>query len=128
MASENSLAANPATLAAAEDDPACVGCHSEQAGPSGTQRLTLRPAKTKLDLMSRLKRIEGQVRGVTRMVEEDIYCDDIIHQISAIQAALGSVERQLLENHLRGCLVQRIQAGETEVIDELLVTVKAMLR
>lgn len=108
-------------------EPGCSECQDDDTS-AGSGRLTLRPAKTKQDLITRLKRIEGQVRGVTRMVEQDIYCDDIIHQISSIQAALGSVERQLLENHLRGCLVRRIQAGETEVIDELLVTVKAMLK
>ncbi len=93
-----------------------------------TDRLTLREDKLKTDLLTRLKRIEGQVKGVTRMVEEDVYCDNILHQISAVRAALDSVGKQILENHLRGCLVDRLQAGENEVVDELLVTIKTLLK
>jgi len=91
-------------------------------------RTTVRDSKLKTDLITRLKRIEGQVRGVTRMVEEDVYCDNILHQISALRAALDGVGKQVLENHLRGCLVDRIQAGENEVVDELLVTIKTLLK
>jgi len=91
-------------------------------------RQTHREEKMKVDLVTRLKKAEGQVKGVIRMVEEDVYCDDVIHQISAIQAALDAVGKQILERHLRGCLVERIQAGETEVVDELLVTIKALLK
>jgi DNA-binding FrmR family transcriptional regulator len=91
-------------------------------------KTTVRDESLKTDLMTRLKRIEGQVKGVTRMVEQDVYCDNILHQISAIRAALDGVGRQVLENHLRGCLVDRIQAGENEVVDELLVTIKTLLK
>ena len=91
-------------------------------------RKTVREDKLKADLITRLKRIEGQVKGVTRMVEEDTYCDNILHQISALRAALDVVGRQVLENHLRGCLVDRLQAGEDEVVDELLVTIKTLLK
>lgn len=93
-----------------------------------TDRTTVREDKLKNDLVMRLKRIEGQVKGVTRMVEEDTYCDNVLHQISAIRAALDGVGKQVLENHLRGCLVDRIQAGENEVVDELLVTIKTLLK
>lgn len=89
---------------------------------------TDRPDSLKADLTTRLRRIEGQVKGVTRMVDEDVYCDNILHQISAIRAALEGVGKLVLENHLRGCLVERIQAGELEVVDELLVTVKTLLK
>ncbi len=92
------------------------------------ERKTFRDDKMKADLISRLKKVEGQVKGVSRMVDEDVYCDDIIHQISAVQAALDAVGKQVLEKHLRGCLVDRIQAGEIEVVDELLVTIKALLK
>lgn len=91
-------------------------------------RTTVRENKLKTDLIARLRRIEGQVKGVTRMVEEDTYCDNVLHQISAIRAALDGVGKQVLENHLRGCLVDRIQAGENEVVDELLVTIKTLLK
>ena len=92
------------------------------------ERTTLRDAALKDDLLARLKRIEGQVKGVTRMVEHDVYCDNILHQVAAVRAALDAVGKQVLENHLRGCLVDRIQAGEIEVVDELMVTVKTLLR
>lgn len=92
------------------------------------ERHTVRDDKLKTDLLARMKRVEGQVKGVTRMIEEDVYCDDVLHQVSAIRAALDAVGKQLLENHLRGCLVERIQAGETEVVDELMVTVKTLLK
>ena len=93
-----------------------------------SERTTVREDKLKTELTTRLKRIEGQVKGVTRMVEQDVYCDNILHQISAIRAALDGVGKQVLENHLRGCLVDRIQAGENEVVDELLVTIKTLLK
>lgn len=92
------------------------------------ERQTMREDKLKSDLLARMKRVEGQVKGITRMIEEDVYCDDVLHQISAIRAALDAVGKQVLENHLRGCLVERIQAGEPEVVDELMVTVRTLLR
>jgi DNA-binding FrmR family transcriptional regulator len=94
----------------------------------GSERTTVRENKLKTDLVTRLKRIEGQVKGVARMVEQDVYCDNILHQISALRAALDAVGKQVLENHLRGCLVERIQAGEDEVVDELLITIKTLLK
>src|SRR5688572_22666993 len=85
-------------------------------------RQTQREEKLKQDMVTRLKRVEGQIKGVSRMVEEDAYCDNVLHQISAIRAALDAVGKQILENHLRSCLVDRIHAGEHEVVDELMVT------
>jgi DNA-binding FrmR family transcriptional regulator len=91
-------------------------------------RLTVRDDELKKGLLSRMKRIEGQVKGVTRMIEQDVYCDNVLHQVSAIRAALDALGKLVLEDHLRGCLVERIQAGETEVVDELMVTVKTLLK
>jgi DNA-binding FrmR family transcriptional regulator len=79
-------------------------------------------------LLSRMGRIEGQVKGVTRMIEQDVYCDNVLHQISAIRAALDALGKLVLEDHLRGCIVDRIQAGELAVVDELMVTVKTLLK
>jgi DNA-binding FrmR family transcriptional regulator len=84
--------------------------------------------KLKGNLIARLNRIEGQIRGVKGMIEKDTYCDDVLNQIAAIQSALNSVGRLLLEGHLRSCVVERIQAGEHEVIDELLVTVNKLIK
>ena len=79
-------------------------------------------------LLNRLNRIEGQVRGVKRMLEEDKYCTDILVQVSAINAALNSFNRELLANHMHTCVVDDIRAGKDEVIDELLVTLQKMMK
>ncbi|NLP51497.1 metal-sensing transcriptional repressor [Bacillus sp. RO1] len=79
-------------------------------------------------MISRLNRIEGQVRGVKRLIEEDTYCDDVLTQISAVQSALNGLGKMLLEEHMKSCIVERIQDGDTEVIDELLVTVKRLMK
>lgn len=80
------------------------------------------------DLINRLSRIEGQVRGVRRMVEEDAYCVDILTQVSAVTAALNSFNRVLLANHIKTCVAENIRAGNDEVIDELVKTVQKMTK
>ncbi len=70
-------------------------------------------------LLNRLKRIEGQVRGVQGMVENDIYCPDILMQVQAIRAALSAFNRELLNNHIQTCVAEGIRAGNSEVIEEL---------
>ncbi|GGO00335.1 metal-sensitive transcriptional regulator [Saccharibacillus kuerlensis] len=84
--------------------------------------------ETKNNLISRLNRIEGQIRGIKGMVEKDTYCDDVLNQIAAAQSALNSVGKLLLEGHMRSCVIERIEAGETEVIDELLITVNKLMK
>lgn len=91
------------------------------------EKTTERTAKLKTDLIKRLNRIEGQVRGIKGMVERDTYCDDMLHQISAVQSALNSVSKLVFENHIRGCLVEKIKSGDDEIIDELLLTIGKML-
>lgn len=77
--------------------------------------------RDKAKLLARLKRIEGQVRGISRMVEEDKYCVEILIQIAAVKAALNKVGLVLLEDHTRGCVRRAIQAAEDdEAIDELM--------
>ncbi len=80
------------------------------------------------ELMNRLKRIEGQVRGLQRMLDEDAYCPDILTQASAVQSALGGFCRTLLANHLHSCVTQDIRAGREEAVDELMETLKKMMR
>lgn len=70
------------------------------------------------DFRSRLSRIEGQVRGVKRMVEEDRYCGDILDQIHSVQQSLKSVERKILRNHLETCLTDAVQSGDEEARQE----------
>lgn len=79
-------------------------------------------------LSNRLSRIEGQVRGVKKMLEEDAYCTDILTQISAIQAALNAFNKELLANHIRTCVAENIRAGKDEVIDDLVNTMQKLMK
>ena len=80
------------------------------------------------DLVNRLSRIEGQVRGVKKMVEDDRYCIDIVTQVSAIQAALNSFNKVLLSNHIKSCVVDDIKKGSEETVDELCDTLQKLMR
>lgn len=80
-------------------------------------------------LLSRLKRIEGQVRGVAKMVEDDRYCIDILTQVSAVKSALDALSMKLLEDHTAGCVQNAIHAGEgTAAIAELMDIVRKLAR
>lgn len=79
-------------------------------------------------MMNRLNRIEGQVRGVKKMLEEDQYCVDILTQVSAIQAALNAFNKELLSSHIHSCVVEQIQNGNTEVVDELCESIKKLMK
>ncbi|MGF6953944.1 DNA-binding FrmR family transcriptional regulator [Neobacillus sp. B4I6] len=84
--------------------------------------------KTKQNLVTRLNRIEGQIRGIKGLIEKDTYCDDVITQIAATQAALNSVAKVLLEGHMKSCVVERIQEGDHEVVDELITTIQRLIK
>ncbi|MFJ7969909.1 metal-sensitive transcriptional regulator [Psychrobacillus sp. NPDC096389] len=86
------------------------------------------PEHVKKNLTSRLNRIEGQIRGIKGMIDKDVYCDDVITQLSATQAALNSVAKILLEGHLKGCVVDRLSEGDEEVLDELVVTIQKLMK
>jgi len=79
-------------------------------------------------LINRLNRIEGQVRGVKKMVENDAYCTDILTQVSAIQAALNAFNRELLGEHIRTCVANDIRDGKDETIDELVQTLQKLMK
>lgn len=96
--------------------PHCSGKHKE------------RDEKEKKDLLNRLKRIEGQVRGVANMLENDTYCTDILIQVSAINSALNSFNKVLLSNHIKTCVADNIRNGNDEVIDELMNTLQKLMR
>ena len=87
-----------------------------------------RSEKEMKDLITRLNRIEGQVRGVKNMVEEERYCVDILNQVSAIQAALNGFSKVILSNHIHTCVAEDIRAGNDEVIDELCETIKKIMK
>lgn len=78
-------------------------------------------------LISRLNRIEGQVRGVRRMLEEDRYCVDIMTQVSAIQSALGSFNKELLAQHIKTCVVRDVREGDDAMVDELVALLSKMV-
>ena len=99
-----------------EENKAC--CHKKKE----------RSEKEYKDLVNRLNRIEGQIRGIKRMVESDTYCTDILIQVSAVNAALNSFNKVLLANHIRTCVADDIRAGKEETIDELVVTLQKLMR
>lgn len=109
-----------------DSDEECLEMEDCPEGCSG--RTAARTQKMKASLISRLNRIEGQVRGIKGMIDKDVYCDDVLNQIAAVQSAMKSVSRLLLESHMKSCLINRIQSGETEVVDELLITIEKMMK
>ncbi|MBO4838359.1 MAG: metal-sensing transcriptional repressor [Lachnospiraceae bacterium] len=88
----------------------------------------LRDEEEKRNLMNRLKRIEGQVRGLQNMLEQDAYCPDILIQVSAVTQALNSFNKELLAEHIRSCVVEDIRADKLETIDELVETLKKVMK
>ena len=87
-----------------------------------------RSEKEYKDLIHRLNRIEGQIRGIKGMVERECYCPDILVQAAAVSAALNAFNRELLSSHIRSCVAENVRAGNDEVIDELLDTLKKLMK
>ena len=98
------------------EDICCTGKHKDRA------------EQERRDLMNRLKRIEGQVRGVEGMLDEDAYCIDILMQVSAITAALNSFNKVLLTSHLKTCVADNIREGNEEVVDELAKALQKLMK
>lgn len=87
-----------------------------------------RSEKEYKDLIHRLNRIEGQIRGIKKMVESDTYCTDILVQVSAVNAALNSFNKVLLANHIRTCVSDDIRAGKEETVDELVKVLQKLMK
>lgn len=87
-----------------------------------------RSEKEYKDLIHRLNRIEGQVRGIRGMVEKDAYCTDILTQVAAVTAALNSFNKVLLANHIKTCVTRDIREGREETVDELVATLQKLMR
>ena len=108
-------------------------CHGEAAESRDARegheahRKSYHSEETKNNLISRLNRIEGQIRGVKGLIEKDTYCDDVLNQIAAAQSALNSVGKLLLEHHMNSCVIDRIQQGDNEVVKELMVTMNKLM-
>nr|WP_193556227.1 metal-sensitive transcriptional regulator [Paenibacillus ginsengarvi] len=100
------------------------GCCS----PDGSDRKSHHSDKVKNSLVSRLNRIEGQIRGIKGLIDKDTYCDDVLNQIASVQSALNGVGKLLLEHHLKSCIIERIQEGDTEVLTELMTTMNKLIK
>lgn len=92
------------------------------------ERKKHRSEKELKDLMNRLKRIEGQVRGLQNMLEANAYCPEILVQVSAVNCALNSFSKTLLASHIKTCVVEDILAGREETIDELVTTLQKVMK
>ncbi len=99
----------------------CTCCAAEE-------KKTLRTEEEKRALINRLSRIEGQIRGIRGMLERDAYCNDILTQSAAVNAAVNAFNRELIARHLRGCVARDLKAGEDEVIDELVATLQKLMK
>ena len=93
-----------------------------------SQRKKERTPEEYTKLIHRLNRIEGQIRGIRGMVENGAYCPDILVQSAAVNAAINAFNRELLASHIRTCVRSDIQAGNDEVIDELLSTLQKLMK
>lgn len=80
------------------------------------------------NLINRLNRIEGQIRGIKRMIEENAYCTDVLTQSSAVTAAMNAFNKELLANHIKSCVAQDIRNGKDETVDELVATLQKLMK
>lgn len=96
--------------------PACEIRHKE------------RSEEEKKKMLARLSRIEGQIRGIRKMVENDLYCPDILIQVSAATSALNSFNKVLLAEHVRSCVADDIRAGKDETVDELVNVLEKLMK
>ena len=115
---------------AATQEKSC--CSNDNATPSAPAccctRHTDRSEADRKKLINRLKRIEGQIRGIIGMLENDAYCNDILIQSAAVNAAVNSFNKELLANHIRTCVAEDIRQGKEETIEELVTTLQKLMR
>ena len=99
------------------DTTECLSCHTK-----------VRSEKEYKDLINRLNRVEGQIRGIKGMLEKDAYCIDILNQVSAANCALNSFTKELLANHIRSCVADDIRDGNDEELNELVSTLQKLMK
>ena len=104
---------------------AAAGSGREQAD---TRKIKERTQQEYKDLIHRLNRIEGQVRGIRGMVERDAYCTDILVQVAAVNAALNSFNKVLLASHIKTCVTRDIRDGKEETVDELVAVLQKLMK
>ena len=98
----------------------------KKACPCCCKKHTARSEEEKKKLINRLKRIEGQIRGIIGMMENDAYCNDILIQSAAVNAAVNAFNKELLASHIRTCVARDIREGKDETIDELVATLQKL--
>ena len=114
---------------AADGEPtACCNTMGSGNGCGCCGKTTERPERERQKLIHRLNRIEGQIRGIRGMVENNAYCADILVQSAAVNAAVSAFNRELLTSHIHGCVARDIRAGKDEVIDELIQTLGRLMK
>ncbi len=91
-------------------------------------KTTSRSEEERKKLIHRMNRIEGQIRGIRKMVEKDAYCADILIQSAAVNAAVNAFNKELLASHIRGCVARDIREGKNDVIDELVTTLQKLMK
>ena len=94
----------------------------------GTEKTTMRTDEEKRKLQNRLKRFEGQVRGLQAMIERDAYCYDILTQSAAVNAAMNAFNKEILARHIEGCVARDIREGKDEVIEELVTILQKLMK
>ena len=100
----------------------------KKACPCCSEKHTVRSEEEKKKLINRLKRIEGQIRGIIGMMENDAYCNDIPIQSAAVNAAVNAFNKELLATHIRTCVARDIREGKDETIDELVATLQKLMK
>ena len=100
----------------------------KKACPCCSEKHTARSEEETKKLINRLKRIEGQIRGIIGMMENDAYCNDILIQSAAVNAAVNSFNKELLATHIRTCVARDIREGKDETIDELVATLQKLMK
>ena len=93
-----------------------------------THKMTDRSATQKKALLNRLKRLEGQIRGLEKMIEDDAYCNDILQQSMSAASAIDGFNEELLGYHMKGCVTEGIKNGDEEIVDEFLKTVRKLMK
>jgi DNA-binding FrmR family transcriptional regulator len=106
----------------------CAPDAAQNGEATGEVRTKTRTEAEYKDLIHRLNRIEGQIRGIRNMVEQSAYCPDILTQVAAANAALNSFSKVLLSQHIHSCVVQDIRDGKDETLDELMRTIQKLMK
>ncbi len=110
---------------AAKPKASCPACDGNS---KNGERKSHHDDKTIQDLVTRMNRIEGQVRGIRGMIERRVYCDDILNQMSSVNSALHGAAQVLLEKHMKSCVTEQLQSGDGKVVDELVKTVFKLIK